>query len=88
MYTVYDTTFATLHFSTLTSTCAREEKIRKRGLTRGETQRKKVRRNGCLGGEKGHQGPWIWREGRKRGRSPDEEVRGTEAVVLFTLYSQ
>lgn len=50
--TVYDTAFATLQFSTLTSTCAREEKIRKRGLTRGETQRKKVRRNGRFGGER------------------------------------
>lgn len=49
MQTVYNTAFATLQFSTLTSTCAGEEKIRKRGITRGERQQKTVRRNRYLG---------------------------------------
>lgn len=73
--TVYDTAFATLQFSTLTSTCAREEKIRKRGLTRGETQRKKIRRNGCFGGgEKDHG------YGEKEGKGVEAQMKKSVAL--------
>lgn len=75
--TVYDIAFATLQFSTLTSTCAREEKIRKRGLTRGETQRKKIRGNGCFGGERTIKGHGY---GEKEGKGVEVQMKKSVAL--------